>query len=96
MRYISEELFRKILEKLDVEYRGLTKAGEPRLVYNNREFTVGRKGKIRGGEEGYKVEVIDKIISQIALEKSKEERKSPGEIIHRLKQQIKTIVGGDF
>jgi hypothetical protein len=96
MRYISEEQFKKILEKLNVEYRGITKSGEPRLAYNGREFFVGRKEKIRGGEEGYKIDVANKIIHHVALERSKKEKKTPGEISHLLRQELKEIIGADF
>ncbi|MEM1535422.1 MAG: hypothetical protein QW199_01930 [Candidatus Pacearchaeota archaeon] len=90
-RYISEEQFKKIITALGIEYLGVTKAGEPRLRYGKKEFTVSRKT-----DEGYKLDVVRKILDNVKIEKAVEERKSPGEVYHALVKQIKEIVGADF
>ncbi len=94
MKKIKHEIFLKILEEIGAEYKGLTKSNEPIVEYKGKIITIGRKKKFNG--EGYKDEAIKKIIQFVALEKSKEEGKSPGEIQHMLQQKIKQIVGYDF
>ncbi|MEM4358205.1 MAG: hypothetical protein QW244_02535 [Candidatus Pacearchaeota archaeon] len=96
VKYASEEVFKKLLEKLGVKYRGVSKSGEPQLQYGNRLFSISRKEKFKGGNEGYKVEAIRKMLGIVSLEKSKEERKSPGAVYNELMKISKEILGSDF
>lgn len=85
-KFISEEKFREILEKLEIEYKGLTKSGEPILDYKGFQFTIARKSK-----KGYKIDVIKKILNKLSLEKAKEKNQSPGEVYHELEKKLKEI-----
>lgn len=94
--WISEEKFKEVLQELGINYKGLTKSGEPRLEYKNMEFTIGRKEKLGENEKGYKIDSIRKIIEKISIEESKEKKISPGQARHELYQKLKKILGGDF
>jgi len=89
-KFISEEKFKEILNVLGIEYAGLTKSGEPRLKYNGKEFTIGRKKKF-GNEEGYKLETITNLLKKISLEEARKRETSPGVVFHELKEKLRSI-----
>jgi len=94
MKKIDHDVFLKILKEIGAVYGGLTKSNEPIIEYNGRKITIGRKKKFNG--EGYKEESIKKIIEIIAIEKSKQENKTPKQAYHELKEKVKRIIGYDF
>ena len=89
-KYISEEKFKQILDALGLKYEGITKSGEPILNYNNTRFTLPRKEKF-GFEEGYKPEVLNKMLEKVSIEKAKQEQRNPKQVYHELKEKIKHI-----
>ncbi len=91
VRHISQDAFKKIMDEFGVEYKGVTKSGEPRLMNMGKEFTTSRKT-----DKGYKAESIKKIIDIIKLEKSANEGISPGEAYDILIKKARQIIGADF
>lgn len=62
-QYVSLEKLKKLLAKLKIEEKGMTKSGEKILIYKGNEFTI-----TRGNTEGFD---IDKITDKIAQELTK-------------------------